>query len=86
MLGFGRKKEAKGPMVWMIQKKGSSPALYLGVCKKDLVTLSNWQGCFRYFDHDSAGLMLYWMIQAGKVNPGDYEIVPVVIQAERKVK
>lgn len=81
-----KKKQAQGPLVWMIQKKGSKPAMFLGVCKDQLITLGNWKGCFRYFDHDSAGLMLYWMIQAGKVKPGDYEVVPVQIQAEEKVK
>jgi hypothetical protein len=81
---FTKKKPAHGPLVWMIQKKGSNPALFLGVCKHDLVTLGNWKACFRFSDMDSAGLMIYWMIQAGKVKPGEYEAVPVQLQVEEK--
>lgn len=83
---FGKRKKADGPLVWMIQKKDSKPAMFIGPCKDQLVSLSNWKGCFRYFDHDSAGLMLYWLIQSNKVKVGEFEIVPVQLQAEEKVK
>jgi hypothetical protein len=79
-----KKKQAQGPMVWMIQKRGTKPAQFLGVCKDQLVTLSNWKACFRFSDMDSAGLMIYWMIQAGKVKPNEFEAVPVQLQAEEK--
>ena len=77
-----KKKQATGPMVWMIQKRGSNPAQFLGVCKSELVTLGNWKACFRFSDIDSASLMIYWMLQAGKVKPGDFEAVPVQLQGE----
>lgn len=81
---FGMKKKADGPVVWMIQKRKSHPPMYLGVCKDQLVTLGNWKGCFRYSDIDSASLMIYWLIQAGKVKPNEYEAVPVQLTTEVK--
>lgn len=83
MFGIG-KKPAQGPLVWMIQKKGSKPEMFLGVCKDQLVTLGSWKGCFRYSDIDSASLMIYWLIQAGKVKPNEYEAVPVNLNIEVK--
>jgi hypothetical protein len=79
---FSKKKQATGPVVWMIQKRGVKPALFLGVCKDQLVTLGNWKACFRFSDIDAASLMIYWMLQAGKVQPGEFEAVPVQLQAE----
>lgn len=81
---WSKKKPATGPVVWMVQKKGAKPALFLGVCKDQLVTLGNWKNCLRFSDIDSASLMLYWMIQAGKVQPSEFECVPVQLQAEEK--
>lgn len=81
---FSKKKQATGPVVWMVQKRGSNPALFLGVCRAEMVTLSNWKACFRFSDIDAASLMIYWMLQAGKVKPGEYEAVPVQLQAEEK--
>ena len=79
---FNKKKKSEGPIVWMIQKKGIKPEQFLGVCKSDLITLGNWKGCFRYSDIDSAGLMIYWLIQSGKIKPNDYEAVPVQLNIE----
>lgn len=81
---FSKKKLATGPVVWMIQKRGTKPELFLGVCKAELVTLGNWQSCFRYSDINSAGLMIYWLIQSGKIKEGDYEAVPVQLNPEVK--
>lgn len=81
---FTKKKKADGPIVWMIQKKGVKPEQFLGVCRDQLITLSSWKGCFRYSDIDSAGLMIYWLIQSGKIKPTDYEAVPVQLTTEER--
>jgi hypothetical protein len=81
-MNWFKKKAPNAPLVWMIQKKGTK--MFLGVCRESLVTLSSWQGCFRYSDMDSASLMLYWLIQSGKIVPGEYEAVPVNLQPQDK--
>lgn len=83
---FSKKKQSTGPMVWMIQKRGCNPALFLGICKKEMIVLSNWRPCFRFSDIDSASLMIYWLLQNEKVKPGEYEAVPVHLQAEERLK
>lgn len=72
-----KKEQPKGPVVWMIQKVGSKPALFLGVCKDKLVVVSNWKAAFRLSDIDSAGLMIYWLMQSKQAKLGEYEAVPV---------
>jgi hypothetical protein len=83
---FRKNKTPTGPLVWMIQKKGSNPPLFLGACKAEIVFLSNWKACFRFNDIDSASLMIYWLLQSGKIKLGDFEAVPAQLGIENKIK